>query len=172
MNAGAVIGVLILLGTLFFCMPGLLILLLILFAIIIPVPAASLLLAVRSVFKEDVTFKSAYFLMAIALIVTAVVMFMVISMGFHPWIACATQFVIGALLLGYMIQADDESIGIARVAWCRDHNGDHVGRLGQRGSNAWFDFRITNRNKCLIAIALDTTCMSTQPTSVCSCKLK
>jgi len=129
-------------------------------------------LAVRAVFKEDVTFKSAYFLMAIVLIVTAVVMFMVISMGFHPWIAYATQFVIGALLLGYMIQADDESIGVARVAWCRDHNGDHVGRLGHRGSNAWFDFRITNRNKCLIAIALDTTCMSTQPTSVCSCKLK
>ena len=42
MNAGAVIGVLILLGTLFFCMPGLLILLVILFAIIIPVQAASL----------------------------------------------------------------------------------------------------------------------------------
>jgi hypothetical protein len=157
MNAGAVIGVLILLGTLFFCMLGLLILLVILFAIIIPVPAASLLLAVRSVFKEDVTFKSAYFLMAIVLIVTAVVIFMVVSMGFHPWIACATRFVIGALLLGYMIQADDESIGVARAAWCRDHNDDHVGRLGHRGSNAWFDFRITNRNKCLIAIALDTT---------------
>ena len=41
-------------------------------------------------------------------------MFMVVSMGFHPWIACATRFVIGALLLGYMIQADDESIGVAR----------------------------------------------------------
>ena len=114
MNAGAVIGVLILLGTLFFCMPGLLILLVILFAIIIPVQAVSLLLAVRAVFKEDVTFKSAYFLMAIVLIVTAVVMFMVISMGLHPWIAYVTQFVVGALLLGYMIQADDESIGVAR----------------------------------------------------------
>ena len=46
-------------------------------------------------------------------------MFMVISMGFHPWIAYATQFVIGALLLGCMIQADDESIGVARAARCR-----------------------------------------------------
>ena len=81
MNAGAVIGVLILLGTLFFLYAGLLILLVILFAIIIPVQAVSLLLAVRAVFKEDVTFKSAYFLMAIVLIVRAVVMFMVISMG-------------------------------------------------------------------------------------------
>ncbi len=131
------------------------------------------MLAVRAVFKEDVTFKSAYFLMAIVLIVTTVVMFMVVSMGFHPWIACATRFVIGVLLLGYMIQADDESIGVATgQLGVADHNGDHVGRLGHRGSNAWFDFRITNRNKCLIAIALDTTCMSTQPTSVCSCKLK
>ena len=77
------------------------------------------MLAVRAVFKEDVTFKSAYFLMAIVLIVTAVVIFMVISMGFHPWIAYATQFVIGALLLGCMIQADDESIGVARAAWYR-----------------------------------------------------
>jgi len=114
MNAGAVIGVLILLGVFLFCMPGLLVLLVILFAIIIPVQAASLLLAVRAVFKEDVTFKSAYFLMAIVLIVTAVVMFVVNNMGFPIWIAYATQFVIGALLLGYMIQADDEPIGVLK----------------------------------------------------------
>ena len=105
MNAGAVIGVLILLGVFLFCMPGLLVLLVILFAIIIPV---------RAVFKEDVTFKSAYFLMAIVLIVTAVVMFVVNNMGFPVWIAYATQFVIGALLLGYMIQADDEPIGVLK----------------------------------------------------------
>ena len=105
MNAGAVIGVLILLGVFLFCMPGLLVLLVILFAIIIPV---------RAVFKEDVTFKSAYFLMAIVLIVTSVVMFVVNNMGFPVWIAYATQFVIGALLLGYMIQADDEPIGVLK----------------------------------------------------------
>ena len=114
MNAGTVIGVLILLGVFLFCMPGLLVLLVILFAIIIPVQAASLLLAVRAVFKEDVTFKSAYFLMAIVLVVTTVVMFVVNNMGFPVWIAYATQFVIGALLLGYMIQADDESIGVLK----------------------------------------------------------
>ncbi len=39
---------------------GLLLSLVILFTIIIPVQAASLLLAVRAVFKEDVTFKSAF----------------------------------------------------------------------------------------------------------------
>ena len=39
MNAGGVIGVLILLGVFLFCMPGLLVLLVILFAIIIPVQA-------------------------------------------------------------------------------------------------------------------------------------
>ena len=61
MNAGAVIGVLVLLGTLFFCMLGLLILLVILFAIIIPVQVASPLLVVRAVFKEDVTFKVGVF---------------------------------------------------------------------------------------------------------------
>ena len=61
MNAGAVIGVLVLLGTLFFCMLGLLILLVILFTIIIPVQAASPLLAVRAVFKEDVPFKVGVF---------------------------------------------------------------------------------------------------------------
>ena len=44
MNAGAVIGVLILLGVFLFCIPELLVLLVILFAIIIPVQAASLLL--------------------------------------------------------------------------------------------------------------------------------
>jgi len=101
-------------GVFLFCMPGLLVLLVILFAIIIPVQAASLLLAVRAVFKEDVTFKSAYFLMAIVLIVTSVVMFVVNNMGFPVWIAYATQFVIGALLLGYMIQADDEPIGVLK----------------------------------------------------------
>jgi hypothetical protein len=105
MNAGAVIGVLILLGVFLFCMPGLLVLPVILFAFIIPVQA---------VFKEDVTFKSAYFLMAIVLIVTSMVMFVVNNMGFPVWIAYATQFVIGALLLGYMIQADDEPIGVLK----------------------------------------------------------
>ena len=57
--------------------------------------------------------------MAIVLIVTTVVMFMAVNMGFHPWIAYATQCVIGALLLGYMIQADDEPLGFSRAAWFR-----------------------------------------------------
>ena len=69
---------------------GLLLLLVILFTIIIPVQAASLLLAVRAVFKEDVTFKVGAFLMAIELIVTSVVMFVVNNMGFPVWIAYAT----------------------------------------------------------------------------------
>lgn len=56
MNAGVIIGVLFLLGVFLFCMPVLPILLVILFAIIIPVQVASLLLAVRAVFKGDVTF--------------------------------------------------------------------------------------------------------------------
>ena len=173
MDAGAVIGVLILLGVFLFCMPGLLVLLVILFAIIIPVQAASLLLAVRAVFKEDVTFKSAYFLMAIVLIVTSVVMFVVNNMGFPVWIAYATQFVIGALLLGYMIQADDEPIGVLKgQLGFADHDGDNVGHLDHHRPDAWFVFRVNTGDKCLVAIALDTAGLSTQPFAVRNFNIK
>ena len=47
-------------GLLLFCFPPLLYLFVILFGVIIPVQAGSLILAIRVIFKEDADFKSAY----------------------------------------------------------------------------------------------------------------
>ena len=95
-------------------MPGLLYLAVILFGVIIPIQAGSLLLAVRVIFKQDVDFKSAYFLMAIVLVVTSLVLFMVAMSGLNPILAYAAQFVVGSFLLGYMIKSDDEPIGVVK----------------------------------------------------------
>ena len=60
-GSGKYLGITVAVCLLFFCMPGLLYLAVILFGVIIPIQAGSLLLAVRVIFKQDVDFKSAYF---------------------------------------------------------------------------------------------------------------
>ena len=113
-GAGKYVGVTVAACMLFFCMPGLLYLAVILFGVIIPIQAGSLLVALRVIFKDDVDFKSAYFLMAIVLVVTSLVFFMVAILSLNPLFAYAAQFIVGSLLLGYMIKSGDEAIGILK----------------------------------------------------------
>ena len=58
----------------------LLMLLFIVLGIVVPIQAASLKLAVRAIFKEDVPFKASYVLMAILLFVYVVIMMVAIKM--------------------------------------------------------------------------------------------
>ena len=94
----------------------LLMLLFIVLGIVVPIQAASLKLAVRAVFKEDVSFKASYVLMAILLFVYVVIMMVAIKMRFDPAIAYLGQFVVGSFLLGRFIEMDEESIGIIKGA--------------------------------------------------------
>ena len=82
--------------------------------IVVPVQAASLKLAVRAIFREDVPFKASYVLMAILLFVFVVVMMITIKMRYDPMTAYAGQFVVGSFLLGKFIEMDEESIGILK----------------------------------------------------------
>jgi len=82
--------------------------------IVVPVQAASLKLAVRAIFREDVPFKASYVLMAILLFVFIVVMMITIKMRYDPMTAYAGQFVVGSFLLGKFIEIDEESIGILK----------------------------------------------------------
>ena len=91
----------------------LLMLLFIVLGIVVPIQAASLKLAVRAIFKEDVPFKASYVLMAILLFVYVVIMMVAIKM---PIIANVGQFIVGSFLLGKFIEMDGESIGILKGA--------------------------------------------------------
>ena len=91
----------------------LLMLLFIVLGIVVPIQAASLKLAVRAIFKEDVSFKASYVLMAILLFVYVVIMMVAIKM---PIIANVGQFIVGSFLLGKFIEMDGESIGILKGA--------------------------------------------------------
>jgi hypothetical protein len=92
------------------------VLLFIVLAIVVPIQAASLKLAVRAVFKEDVPFKASYVLMAVLLFVYVAIMMVAFKMRFDPSIAYLGQFVVGSFLLGKFIEMDEESIGILKGA--------------------------------------------------------
>ena len=94
----------------------LLMLLFIVLGIVVPIQAASLKLAVRAIFKEDVPFKASYVLMAILLVVYVVLTMVAIKMRFNPSIAYLGQFIGGSFLLGRFIEMDEESIGIIKGA--------------------------------------------------------
>ena len=91
-------------------------LLFIVLGIVVPIQAASLKLAVRAIFKEDVPFKASYVLMAILLVVYVVLTMVAIKMRFNPSIAYLGQFIVGSFLLGRFIEMDEESIGIIKGA--------------------------------------------------------
>ena len=63
----------------------LLMLLFIVLGIVVPIQAASLKLAVRAIFKEDVPFKASYVLMAILLVVYVVLTMVAIKMGVESY---------------------------------------------------------------------------------------
>ena len=52
--------------------------------------------------------------MAIVLVVTSLVLFLVAMSGLNPMLAYAAQFVVGSLLLGYRIKSNDEPIGVVK----------------------------------------------------------
>ena len=88
-------------------------LLFIVLGIVVPIQAASLKLAIRAIFKEDVSFKASYVLMAILLFVYVGIMMVAFKM---PIIAYMGQFIVGSFLLGKFIEMDGESIGILKGA--------------------------------------------------------
>lgn len=113
-GVGMYVGLILIAGLLFFCFPPLLYLLVILFGVIIPLQAGSLILAIRVIFKEDADFKSAYILMALVLIITGIVFYIVALLSFNPILAYVAQFIVGALILGYIMKVDDEPIGLGK----------------------------------------------------------
>ncbi len=90
------------------------ILLFILLAIVVPIQAASLKLALHGVFREDVPFKASYILMSIILFVYVVIMMVAFMMRFDPTTAYIGQFFVGSFLLGRFIEINEESIGIMK----------------------------------------------------------
>ena len=90
------------------------ILLFILLAIVVPIQAASLKLALRAIFREDVPFKASYVLMSIMLFVYVVIMMVALMMRVDTTAAYIGQFVVGSFLLGRFIEMDEESIGIMK----------------------------------------------------------
>lgn len=92
------------------------ILLFILLAIVVPIQAASLKLALRGVFREDVPFKASYVLMSIMLFVYVVIMMVAFMMRFDPTTAYIGQFFVGSFLLGRFIEINEESIGIMKAS--------------------------------------------------------
>jgi len=117
-TAGLILAILIFGATMF--MLGeiirgiLMVFLVVVLGIVVPVQEASLKLAVRAIFREDVPFKASYVLMAILLFVFVVVMMITIKMRYDPMTAYAGQFVVGSFLLGKFIEMDEESIGILK----------------------------------------------------------
>ena len=93
-NAGMYVGLILIAVLLFFCFPPLLYLMAILFGVVIPIQAGSLILSVRAIFKMDADFKSAYLLMSIVLFVTAVIFFIVGMMSANIIIAYFYQFIV------------------------------------------------------------------------------
>jgi len=60
-------------------------------------------MAIRMIFKEDVNFKSAYFLMGIVLFLILAILFILESMGGNPFLAYVEQFIVVALIIGLMV---------------------------------------------------------------------
>ena len=125
-TAGLILAVLIFGAAMFMLgqiIPGILVLakvllvfLVVVLGIVVPVQAASLKLAVRAIFREDVPFKASYVLMAILLFVYVVIMMVAFGMRYNPIIAYVGQFVVGSFLLGKFITMDEEPIGILKGA--------------------------------------------------------
>ena len=113
-NAGIYVGLILIAVLLFFCFPPLLYLMAILFGVVIPIQAGSLILSVRAIFKMDADFKSAYLLMSIVLFVTAVIFFIVGMMSANIIIAFFPSLLVGALILGNMMKDEGEPIGLAK----------------------------------------------------------
>jgi len=122
-TAGLIVAILILGAAMFMLgqiIPGILVLakvllvfLVVVLGIVVPVQAASLKLAVRAIFREDVPFKASYVLMAILLFVYVVIMMVAFQ---TPIAAYVGQFVVGSFLLGKFITMDEEPIGILKGA--------------------------------------------------------
>ncbi|MDP7049020.1 MAG: hypothetical protein QF721_06190 [Verrucomicrobiota bacterium] len=122
-TAGLVLAILIFGAAMFMLgqiIPGILVLtkvlavfLVVVLGIVVPVQAASLKLAIRAIFREDVPFKASYVLMAILLIVYVVIMMVAFN---TPIMAYAGQFIVGSFLLGKFVEMDGESIGILKGA--------------------------------------------------------
>ncbi len=72
------------------------------------------MLSVQAIFRLDTDFKSAYLLTAIVILVTAVVFFIVAMLSFNPILAYAAQFIVGALIYGFMMKEDGEPIGLGK----------------------------------------------------------
>jgi len=93
---------------------GLFMLAAILFGAIVPVLAASLMLACRAVYDESVPFKASYIMMSIVLVCTVGFFLVAASLGLNPTYIFVGQFLVGAFVLGRFIEIDEESIGIVK----------------------------------------------------------
>ena len=86
----------------------------ILFGAMVPVLAASLMLAVKAIYDEAVPFKASYLMMSIVLACTAGFMIVTIRLGLNPLYVYLGQFLVGAYVIGRFIEIDEESIGILK----------------------------------------------------------
>lgn len=86
----------------------------ILFGAMVPVLAASLMLAVKAIYDEAVPFKASYLMMSIVLACTAGFMIVTIRLGLNPLYVYLGQFLVGAYVIGRFIEIDEESIGIVK----------------------------------------------------------
>ena len=93
---------------------GLFMLAAILFGAMVPVLAASLMLAVKAIYDEAVPFKASYLMMSIVLACTAGFMIVTIRLGLNPLYVYLGQFLVGAYVIGRFIEIDEESIGIVK----------------------------------------------------------
>lgn len=86
----------------------------ILFGAMVPVLAASLMLAVKAIYDEAVPFKASYLMISIVLACTAGFMIVTIRLGLNPLYVYLGQFLVGAYVIGRFIEIDEESIGILK----------------------------------------------------------
>lgn len=86
----------------------------ILFGAMVPVLAASLMLAVKAIYDEAVPFKASYLMISIVLACTAGFMIVTIRLGLNPLYVYLGQFLVGAYVIGRFIEIDEESIGIVK----------------------------------------------------------
>ena len=93
---------------------GLFMLAAILFGAMVPVLAASLMLAVKAIYDEAVPFKASYLMMSIVLACTAGFMIVTLRLGLNPLYVYLGQFLVGAYVIGRFIEIDQESIGIVK----------------------------------------------------------
>lgn len=86
----------------------------ILFGALIPIFAASLMLAVKAIYNEAVPFKASYIMQSIVLACTAGFMIVTMRLGLNILYVYLGQFLVGAYVLGRFIEIDEESIGIVK----------------------------------------------------------